>query len=126
MCVYLPQSVELNTHITHLGTQPCHTTRQSTGQKQRPTLTHTHPLKTSTIFGPTMIIHMYINPLSHSTIRLTNAGQKQRLALARAIYADADVYLLDDPFSALDAQVRGDEEECIYIMYIYVCIYVCV
>ncbi|EFJ08247.1 hypothetical protein SELMODRAFT_132012 [Selaginella moellendorffii] len=33
-----------------------------------------------------------------------SGGQKQRIQLARAIYQDADVYLLDDPFSAVDAQ----------------------
>ncbi|XP_021744390.1 putative ABC transporter C family member 15 [Chenopodium quinoa] len=32
-----------------------------------------------------------------------SGGQKQRIQLARAIYSDADVYFLDDPFSAVDA-----------------------
>ncbi|KAG6713739.1 hypothetical protein I3843_05G153700 [Carya illinoinensis] len=32
-----------------------------------------------------------------------SGGQKQRIQLARAVYSDADVYLLDDPFSAVDA-----------------------
>lgn len=34
-----------------------------------------------------------------------SGGQKQRLSLCRALYADADVYLLDDTLSALDARV---------------------
>ncbi|KAH9298212.1 hypothetical protein KI387_029894, partial [Taxus chinensis] len=33
-----------------------------------------------------------------------SGGQKQRVQLARALYQDADIYLLDDPFSAVDAQ----------------------
>ncbi|XP_057483470.1 ABC transporter C family member 10-like isoform X2 [Actinidia eriantha] len=32
-----------------------------------------------------------------------SGGQKQRLQLARALYQDVDIYLLDDPFSAVDA-----------------------
>ncbi|KAJ4767941.1 ABC transporter C family member 8 [Rhynchospora pubera] len=32
-----------------------------------------------------------------------SGGQRQRLQLARAMYNDADIYLLDDPFSAVDA-----------------------
>ncbi|KAF9959717.1 hypothetical protein BGZ72_008964 [Mortierella alpina] len=34
-----------------------------------------------------------------------SGGQKQRVSLARAAYEDADVYLFDDPLSAVDAHV---------------------
>uniref|UniRef100_A0A4W2EDZ4 Multidrug resistance-associated protein 4-like n=1 Tax=Bos indicus x Bos taurus TaxID=30522 RepID=A0A4W2EDZ4_BOBOX len=41
-------------------------------------------------------------------------GQKARVSLARAVYQDADIYLLDDPFSAVDVEVsRHLFEQCI-------------
>ena len=43
-----------------------------------------------------------------------SGGQKARVALARACYREADTYLLDDPLSAVDAQVgKHLFEKCI-------------
>ena len=36
-----------------------------------------------------------------------SGGQKQRISIARAIYSDSDIYLVDDCMSALDSHVGG-------------------
>lgn len=42
---------------------------------------------------------------SVSKLVLANSGQKQRISVARAAYSDADVFIFDDPLSALDPEV---------------------
>lgn len=43
-----------------------------------------------------------------------SGGQRARINLARAVYFDADVYLLDDPLSAVDTHVaRNLFQNCI-------------
>lgn len=43
-----------------------------------------------------------------------SGGQKQRVSMARALYYNADVYLLDDPLSAVDSHVgRALFDKCI-------------
>ena len=36
-----------------------------------------------------------------------SGGQKARISLARALYSDATLYLLDDPLSAVDPKVSS-------------------
>lgn len=43
-----------------------------------------------------------------------SSGQKSRIHLARAVYKDADIYLLDDPFTNLDERIgRYVYENCV-------------
>ncbi|KAL8105334.1 ABC transporter C family member 4-like [Apium graveolens] len=43
-----------------------------------------------------------------------SGGQKQRIQLARAVYQDCDIYLLDDVFSAVDAETGSEIfKECV-------------
>ncbi|OMO92329.1 hypothetical protein COLO4_17673 [Corchorus olitorius] len=37
-----------------------------------------------------------------------SGGQKQRVSMARAVYSNSDVYIFDDPLSALDAHVAQE------------------
>ena len=34
-----------------------------------------------------------------------SGGQKQRVSLSRSVYADAEIYIMDDPLSAVDSHV---------------------
>eukprot|EP01038_Epipyxis_sp_PR26KG_P011896 gene11896-15916_t len=44
-----------------------------------------------------------------------SGGQKARISLARAVYSDSDLYILDDPLSAVDAHVgKALFFNCIY------------
>ena len=43
-----------------------------------------------------------------------SGGQKARIALARALYTDADIYLFDDPLAAVDQEIaRRIYDQCI-------------
>lgn len=46
-----------------------------------------------------------------------SGGQKQRISLARAVYSNSDIYLLDDPLSALDVHIgRHVFAQCLKVM----------
>ncbi len=47
----------------------------------------------------------------HTPARLLSAGQVQRTALARLMLSDAPVWILDEPFTALDSDGRAQIEQ---------------
>jgi len=53
-----------------------------------------------------MLAMMQIEELRHRNINQLSGGQRQRVALARAIAVRPRVLLLDEPLTALDAQLR--------------------
>ena len=47
-----------------------------------------------------------------------SGGQKQRISIARAIYSDSEIYLVDDCMSALDSHVGGAILEQVFFDYL--------
>ncbi|KYN37378.1 hypothetical protein ALC56_08282 [Trachymyrmex septentrionalis] len=91
-------------------------------------------VKQNVLFGQTMDKSRYdevirvcqmesdINSFSHGDRTIVgergmnlSGGQRARINLARTIYKDADIYLLDDPLSAVDSHVsRRLVDKCIF------------
>ena len=49
-----------------------------------------------------------------------SGGQRTRIALARAVYSEADIYLLDDPLSSLDINVAENVFRLVIILILIV------
>ena len=50
---------------------------------------------------------------------ILSGGQKARISLARALYSDSDIYILDDPISALDSKVAKKIYEQVILKLLY-------
>lgn len=67
--------------------------------------------KAADIAQASEFIEKYDDKFDHEIAQLgknVSGGQKQRLAIARAIYKNPDIYLFDDSFSALDFKTDRD------------------
>lgn len=67
--------------------------------------------KAADIAEASEFIENYDDKFDHAIAQLgknVSGGQKQRLAIARAIYKNPDIYLFDDSFSALDFKTDRD------------------
>lgn len=73
----------------------------------RDNLQYALPVKQSATVIDEVLDLMHIRNLQHQKPNALSGGQQQRVALARAIVRQPQVLLLDEPFAALDSQMRA-------------------
>ncbi len=55
-------------------------------------------------FSDRLLVHFKVDGLADTPIRLLSEGQKRKIALAGALGTDKRIWLLDEPFNALDTE----------------------
>lgn len=61
----------------------------------------------------------YLTEIGEIGINLSGS-QKQRVQLARALYQDVDIYLLDNPFSAVDAHTTTSIFNVSFLFFLFI------